>query len=102
MSHHGENESIEHAIKYIDEEVLTRSPYHWRAIIGKAEALAKLKKWKEARQALDDVLEINPWSGTDKNFHYMVRFYDDKIKHDEVGEKLKETLKEKEEEVNSK
>ena len=32
---------------------MKRCPNHWRALIGKAEALAKLKRWKEARECLD-------------------------------------------------
>jgi hypothetical protein len=31
-------------------------------------------------------LEINPWSSTDKNFYYMTRFYDDKIRHEKERE----------------
>lgn len=86
------NQYFQDCLTVIDEEVLKRSPNHWRALIGKAEVYAKLQDWAAAKEALDVVLEINPWSSTDKNFHYMYRFYLNKIQEEEMVKDVLDTV----------
>ena len=76
------DETLLAAMKVVDDEVLSRVPFHWRALIGKAEILAKLKRWDEAKDVLDETLRVNPWASTSRSFHYIYRVYERMIEED--------------------